>query len=103
MTFEHGTGSPLGMFAPLPPGEEITARAGEPLPDGTVIADREAVIAALRTVHDPEIPVNIYDLGLIYDFGIHTDGSVRVDMSPVKFLTGSPTPLPTSKALARPW
>jgi FeS assembly SUF system protein len=81
MSFEHGMGSPTGIFAPLPPGEEITARAGEPLPDGTVIADREAVIAALRTVHDPEIPVNIYDLGLIYDFGIHTDGSVRVDMS----------------------
>ncbi|MDA0786766.1 MAG: SUF system Fe-S cluster assembly protein [Proteobacteria bacterium] len=54
---------------------------GDPLPDGTVIADREAVIAALRTVHDPEIPVNIYDLGLIYDFRIHTDGSVRVEMS----------------------
>lgn len=60
MSFEHGMGSPLGMFAPTPPGEEITARAGTPLPEGTTVAGEEAVIAALRTVHDPEIPVNIY-------------------------------------------
>ncbi len=81
MSFDQGTESPLGMFMPMSDGEEITARAGEPLPDGTVIANQDAVIAALRTVHDPEIPVNIYDLGLIYDLAIHTDGSARVDMS----------------------
>jgi len=69
------------MFAPTPPGEEITARAGEPLPEGAEVASQEAVIAALRTVHDPEIPVNIYDLGLIYEVEIHSTGSVRVDMS----------------------
>ena len=34
---------------------------------------QEAVVAALRTVYDPEIPVNIYDLGLIYDVKIDTD------------------------------
>ncbi len=81
MSFEHGMGTPHGMHAPLPEGEEITARAGEPLPEGTEVAGREAAIAALRTVHDPEIPVNIYDLGLIYDLEIHSDGSARVDMS----------------------
>lgn len=69
------------MFAPAEPAEEITARGGEPLPQGTPIADREAVVAALRTVHDPEIPVNIYDLGLIYDLEIFSDGSARVEMS----------------------
>ncbi|HCP01482.1 MAG: SUF system Fe-S cluster assembly protein [Alphaproteobacteria bacterium] len=74
-------GSPMRIPAPMPPGEEMTARAGEPLPEGATVADREAVIGALRTVHDPEIPVNIYDLGLIYDLGIHTDGSVRIEMS----------------------
>lgn len=31
----------------------------------------EQIISALRTVHDPEIPVNIYDLGLIYSVEIH--------------------------------
>ena len=81
MSYDHGMGAPMGMFPPMPPGEEITALAGEPLPEGTLVADREAVIAALRTVHDPEIPVNIYDLGLIYDVELHTEGSVRVNMS----------------------
>ncbi|MEK9900755.1 MAG: DUF59 domain-containing protein [Rhodospirillaceae bacterium] len=81
MSHDHEMGAPMGMFPPMPPGEETTARAGEPLPEGTSVAGRDAVIAALRTVHDPEIPVNIYDLGLIYDLEIHTDGSARIDMS----------------------
>lgn len=62
------------------PAEE-TARAGEPLSDGEAVAGEEAVIAALRTVHDPEIPVNIYDLGLIYDLEIADDGTVKVEMT----------------------
>lgn len=36
------------------------------------------VVAALRTIYDPEIPVNIYDLGLIY--GLDVDGTGRVDI-----------------------
>ncbi len=40
-----------------------------------------AVIAALRGIHDPEIPVNIYDLGLIYDLAVGDDGQVRVRMT----------------------
>ena len=35
---------------------------------------RDAVVAALRTVYDPEIPVNIYDLGLVY--ALEVDGGV---------------------------
>ncbi|HVQ72663.1 MAG TPA: DUF59 domain-containing protein [Bradyrhizobium sp.] len=41
----------------------------------------EAVIAALRTVHDPEIPVNIYDLGLIYRIAPGDQRSVEIDMT----------------------
>ena len=41
----------------------------------------EAVTEACRTVHDPEIPVNIYDLGLIYRVAIDDQGDVDVDMS----------------------
>ena len=41
----------------------------------------EAVEAGLRTVFDPEIPVNIYDLGLIYDCDVAADGSVKINMS----------------------
>jgi FeS assembly SUF system protein len=42
---------------------------------------REPIIAALRKVHDPEIPVNIYDLGLIYRIDIAESGDVDVDMT----------------------
>lgn len=35
----------------------------------------------LKTVYDPEIPVNVYDLGLIYKVEVGDDGNVRIDMS----------------------
>ncbi|HRP97572.1 MAG TPA: SUF system Fe-S cluster assembly protein [Rhodocyclaceae bacterium] len=51
-------------------------------PGGTDDTLREAVIEALRTVYDPEIPVNIYDLGLIYALSIDaSDGSVDISMT----------------------
>ncbi|MFQ5954141.1 MAG: SUF system Fe-S cluster assembly protein [Kiloniellales bacterium] len=58
------------------------ARAGAPIdPAVTAVASEAAVIEALRTVYDPEIPVNIYDLGLIYTLEIAPDGTVRIDMT----------------------
>jgi len=42
---------------------------------------REPIVAALRTVHDPEIPVNIYDLGLIYRIEVAANGDVAIDMT----------------------
>jgi len=42
---------------------------------------REPIIAALRQVHDPEIPVNIYDLGLIDKIDIAPGGNVAIDMT----------------------
>ena len=41
----------------------------------------EALVAALRKVYDPEIPVNIYDLGLIYRLDIDDDGNVDIRMT----------------------
>ena len=40
-----------------------------------------AVTEALRGIHDPEIPVNIYDLGLIYQLDIDDDGNVDIQMT----------------------
>lgn len=40
-----------------------------------------AVVEACRTVYDPEIPVNIFDLGLVYAIDIDADGTVRVTMT----------------------
>lgn len=41
----------------------------------------DAVIAAIGTVYDPEIPVNVYELGLIYAIDLHDDGRVKVEMT----------------------
>lgn len=40
-----------------------------------------ALIEVLQTVHDPEIPVNIYDLGLVYDISISDTGYVNITMT----------------------
>jgi FeS assembly SUF system protein len=42
---------------------------------------RDQVEAVLRTVYDPEIPVNIYDLGLVYEIRVEGGNKVRVTMT----------------------
>ncbi len=42
---------------------------------------REEVIETLRTCYDPEIPVNIYDLGLVYEVNVDDDGRVKIVMT----------------------
>ena len=41
----------------------------------------ERIIAMLKTVFDPEIPVNVYDLGLIYKIDLQDDGEAVIDMT----------------------
>lgn len=41
----------------------------------------ERIVDVLKTVYDPEIPVNIYDLGLIYRIDVADDGHVDIDMT----------------------
>lgn len=52
-------------------------------PDGETAPElsEEAVINAICTVYDPEIPVNIYELGLIYVVEIADNGDVKVEMT----------------------
>src|SRR5579885_571609 len=42
---------------------------------------RERIIAALKTVYDPEMPVNIYELGLIYGLDVDAEGNVDIRMT----------------------
>ena len=76
----HSYDSPSGTPAPEV-GAEFSANAGEPLENGVPVAGEAAVIEAMRDVYDPEIPVNIYDLGLIYNFTIGDVGNVNAEMS----------------------
>lgn len=41
----------------------------------------ERIVDVLKTVYDPEIPVNIYDLGLIYKIEVNEDATVDIDMT----------------------
>jgi len=75
-----GAGFPGHTPAPLA-GEDFTATSGDPLAEGSPVAGEDAVIEAMKTVFDPEIPVNIYDLGLIYGVKIDEAGGVKIDMS----------------------
>jgi FeS assembly SUF system protein len=56
-----------------PDGETSVATSSRPTED--------ALIEAIATVYDPEIPVNIYELGLIYAIEINDDGGVKVEMT----------------------
>ncbi len=60
-----------------------TEAAGAWTPDGEVLAQptETAILDAICTVYDPEIPVNIYELGLIYAVEIAAGGQVKVEMT----------------------
>ena len=61
--------------------ESTQPGAGETSPAMDATQIEANVIAALRTIYDPEIPVNIYDLGLIYGLDIDANGKVDVRMT----------------------
>ncbi len=64
-----------------PPKEGETIRSGSPKDPTLPTATEEEVVNAMRGVYDPEIPVNIYDLGLIYDLKVAEDGNVAITMT----------------------
>ncbi|MFD2182169.1 SUF system Fe-S cluster assembly protein [Rhodoplanes azumiensis] len=59
----------------------VTAPSGSALPADEVRRMTDDIVAALKTVYDPEIPADIYELGLIYRIEINDDRSVAVDMT----------------------
>lgn len=67
----------------LDEGNDPAPAAGSWTPTGETLAapGEDAVLAAIATVYDPEIPVNIYELGLIYAVDLHEDGRVKVEMT----------------------
>jgi FeS assembly SUF system protein len=71
-TFERKRDYLTGFLA----GETEIKPADEPT--GEV---REAIVEALKSIYDPEIPVDIYELGLIYDVEVTEDGDATVTMT----------------------
>ena len=74
---------------PLPMAPQASADAPRPtdetaalVPDaGRTAALKPAILDAIRTVYDPEIPVNIWELGLIYDVFVDASGTAAVRMT----------------------
>ena len=71
-----------------PETEEMTAETAKtgsadaaPANSSSPDAIRERVIEQLRTIFDPEIPVNIYELGLVYKVDVAADGATQVTMT----------------------
>jgi FeS assembly SUF system protein len=65
------------MSDPTPVPHTAWTPDGETIPKPT----EDALIAAIGNVYDPEIPVNVYELGLIYTIDIQDDGRVKVEMT----------------------
>jgi len=63
------------------PAPAATASPSAPGARSPVAIGEQALIDAIATVYDPEIPVNIYELGLIYAIEIGEDGAVKVEMT----------------------
>jgi FeS assembly SUF system protein len=63
--------------------EAVAAPAGSQpdLPDEEIERITRDVIAALKSVHDPEIPSDIYELGLIYQVDLEDEGVLKVEMT----------------------
>ena len=61
------------------PGHGADGPTSAPVPTNGTVEDR--VVAAIRTCYDPELPVNIYELGLIYELKIEPSGAVLVRMT----------------------
>ena len=76
---------PVHNFSPSPeesPANELSQSIEDIVPDPVKMADiRPQVMDALSTVFDPEIPVNIKEMGLIYDVLVDKDGRVGVRMT----------------------
>lgn len=68
-----------------PVGEPGSPRAGSPAPSPIDAIQAQMltaqIIEVLRTIYDPEIPVNIYDLGLVYGIDVESEGHVTVRMT----------------------
>ena len=61
--------------------ERVEIMSEDAVNNKTAEALRERIVAAIKTVFDPEIPVSIYDLGLIYDLNVSESGDVSIRMT----------------------
>ena len=78
---EHQDGGPADGGEDRVQATGSSAGAEVPVERMTPEDLHEPIVEALRKVYDPELPVNIYDLGLIYGIDIATNGDCHIDMT----------------------
>ena len=61
--------------------KDYIAKAGSPIENGEETASREDIIEALKTVSDPEIMINIWDMGLVYKIEQKENADVYIEMT----------------------
>ena len=76
-----GLDAPPTVPPDAPAVSSVSASTSPPLPPEEIERLTTDIVAALKTVHDPEIPADIYELGLIYKVEIDDDRNVTIDMT----------------------
>ena len=69
------------LKVPDPIELDYTAKAGTPLPEGAKKASHEDIVAALKSVQDPELMLNVFDLGLVYNIKQEENGDIQIQMT----------------------
>ncbi|MPZ38099.1 MAG: SUF system Fe-S cluster assembly protein [Rhizobiales bacterium] len=67
--------------ATQPAATDAPPTSGSALPEAEIARLTDEIVAGLKTVYDPEIPADIYELGLIYRIDISDDREVTIDMT----------------------
>lgn len=69
------------MTEPVATDTNTAMQVKSAIPEAELLALTDSIVEAMKTVYDPEIPVDIYELGLIYKVDIADDRSVAVEMT----------------------
>jgi len=81
MTKDIPVGTPASEFPVEKPPQNAAVSGASALPQDELNRLTDDIIAGLKTVYDPEIPADVYEIGLIYKIDIGDDRAVKIDMS----------------------
>jgi FeS assembly SUF system protein len=80
-TESMGTEEVVAKAAPAAGTAQVTIQHGSAIPADELARLSDEIVGALKTVYDPEIPADIYELGLIYKVDVDDDRVVKVEMT----------------------
>ena len=80
-TENAGAADVVAEAPPAAPAAQVTIQHGSAIPTDELARLTDEIVNALKTVYDPEIPADIYELGLIYKVDVDDDRVVKVEMT----------------------